>query len=234
MSYFGEDQSSTSTEDFLSKVVQEKGEQWKDPATLAKGYVSAQEFIKKLQQEKDELLQDLKKQDYAKEVLETLKSPKPAVVPPETQMQTAPAVTEQDLKALIQETITSAERQKTAEQNVKTVDQKLNEMFGTEAAKVVEERRQELGLSKEKLKEIASESPSAFLRLIGEPQTKSDNRTVQGTVNTSAGLFNQNTSVRNFQYYQKLRKEKPSLYHSPATRRQMEADAVAMGAKFYQ
>lgn len=231
MSVFnGEDQS---TEDFLSKVVEEKGEQWKDPATLAKGYVSAQEFIKKLQQEKDELLQDLKKQDYAKEVLDTLKTPKPAV-PPETQMHTAPAVTEQDLKALIQETITGTERQKTAEQNVKAVDQKLNELFGTDARKVVLERGQELGLSLNKLQEIASESPSAFLRLIGEAPTKSENRTVQGTVNTASGLFNQNTSVRNMDYYSKLRKEKPSLYHSPATRRQMEADAVTMGAKFYQ
>lgn len=231
MSVFnGEDQS---TEDFLLKVVQEKGEQWKDPATLAKGYVSAQEFIKKLQQEKEELLQDLKKQDYAKEVLETLKTPKPNV-PQETQTQTAPVVNEQDLKALIQETITSSERQKTAEQNIKAVDQKLNELFGTDAGKVVQERSQELGMPLSKLKEIASESPSAFLRLIGEAPTKSDNRTVQGTVNTAAGLFNQNTSTRNFQYYAKLRKEKPSLYHSPSIRRQMEADAVAMGTKFYQ
>ena len=233
MSVFGEDQSSIATEDFLTKVVQEKGEQWKDPATLAKGYVSAQDFIKKLQQEKDELLQDLKKQDYAKEVLETLKNPKPNV-PPETQTQTAPVVNELDLKALIQETITSGEKQKTAEQNVKAVDQKLNELFGTDAKKIVQERGQELGLSLSKLQEIASESPSAFLRLIGEAPTKSDNRTVQGTVNTASGLFSQNTSVRNMEYYSKLRKEKPSLYHSPATRRQMEADAVAMGAKFYQ
>lgn len=233
MTYFtGEDQS-TNSEDFLAKVVMEKGEQWKDPATLAKGYIASQEYIKKILQEKEELLQDMKKQDYAKEVLDTLNRPKPHVSQ-ETQTQTAPAVTEQDLKALIQETITTTERQKTADQNVRAVDQKLSEMFGTEASKIVEERRLSLGLSREKLKEIASESPSAFLRLIGEPETKQTNRTVQGTVNTSAGLFNQTSSTRNFAYYQKLRKEQPSQYHSPAGRRQMEADLMAMGDKFYQ
>ena len=234
MTYFSGEDQSTNTEDYIAKIVSEKGEQWKDPATLAKGYLSAQEFIKTLQKEKDELLQDMKKQDYAKEVLDTLSRTTKPNVSQETQTQTAPVVNEQDLKALIQETITTAERQKTSEQNIKAVDQKLVELFGTEASKVVEERRQSLGLSREKLKEIASESPTAFLRLIGEPETKQTNRTVSSTVNTSTSLFNQTSSVRDFAYYQKLRKEQPSQYHSPSTRRAMEADLMAMGPdKFY-
>lgn len=235
MSYFnGEDQSSApapeaQTEDFLSKVVSLKGEQWKDPSTLAKGYLMAQEFIEQLKKEKAELAEKASKEEYSKQLLDSIQNqskPTQAV-----QSNTTPAPNESDLRALIDQTLTARERQSTAKQNLDTANKKLEELFGTEAAKAVEAKRLELGLSKERLQEIASESPSAFLTLIGDPAPKQDNRTVKGSVNTTT--FTANPSERTFQYYQKIRKENPKLYASSQIQNAMFEDRLRLGDRFY-
>ena len=231
--YFGADQSSqttqeSQTEDYLGKVIAAKGEQWKDPNTLAKGYLAAQEFIEQLKKEKAGIEEDLKKQDYSKQLLETFKQSKPAQV---DQPNTTSAPDESSLRALIDQTLTARERENTAKQNIDLANKKLEEMFGTEAIKTVEAKRLELGLSKERLQEIASESPTAFLRLIGDPAPKQDNRTVKGSLNTS--VFTANPSERNFQYYQKLRKENPKQYNTPATQNAMMEDRIRLGDRFY-
>lgn len=241
MTYFtGADQNSTTqestTEDFLAKLIQEKGEQWKDPATIAKGYLSAQEFIQKLQQEKDELLKDLQKQDYAKSVLDELKNirqPNTSTLTSGTQSQEN-TTQQPDIRAMIKETITQQERERTATENLRATDLKLNELFGTDAAKVVEDKRVELGLSKDRLKEIASESPNAFLRLIGEAPAKETNQTLKGSLNTAASFTANTPSTRNQAFYTNLRRTNPNLYHSGKIQNQMLQDRMSLGDKFYQ
>lgn len=240
MTYFsGADQNSNTqeaqTQDFLAQLVQEKGEQWKDPATLAKGYVASQEFIKQLQQEKEALLADLKKQDYAKSVLDELKTIKQPTVGTLTNSPQKEENTTQtpDIRAMIKETLTQQEQERLARQNLATVDQKLAEVFGANAPQVVEAKRLELGLSKDRLKEIASESPQAFLRLIGEAPAKDANTTPKSSVN-SIGLPANSPSVRNQKYYTDLRRTNPSVYHSGKIQNQMLQDRLALGDKFYQ
>jgi len=233
LTYFtDQDQGQNPVEDFLTKVVETKGEQWRDPAILAKGYLSSQEYIATLQREKEELLEDLKKQTYSKDLLEHLKTP-PKRTEAEQPPNTTVATSEQDLRAMIKETLTQNEREATSKQNLQVVDHRLTELFGTETAATVEARRKELGVTKERLTEIASESPTAFLKLMGEAPTKEDNRTFKGSLNTASGFLTEPSSTRNFQFYQDLRRKSPSQYHSGATRALMEKDRTALGEKFY-
>lgn len=67
-------QQSETNEDYIARVAQEKGEQWRDPQTLAKGYVHAQQRIKELEAKQEEL----SKNDYAKELLAQLQAQTPA------------------------------------------------------------------------------------------------------------------------------------------------------------
>ena len=230
--YFGADQSSSNqevqTEDYLAKVIAVKGEQWKDPATLAKGYLAAQEFIEQLKREKAGIEEDLKKQNYTKELLDTFKQSKPTQA---DQPNTTSAPDESSIRALIDQTLTARERENTAKQNLSIANKKLEELFGTEASKTVEAKRLELGLSKERLQEIASESPSAFLTLIGDPAPKQENRTLKGSLNTTA--FTANPSDRNAAYYSKLRKESPKQYSTAAVQNQMLEDRMRLGDRFY-
>lgn len=228
-------------EDWLNKVVAEKGEQWADPQVLAKGYANAQEYIKHIEQQNKELNEDLSKKSYVEELLAELRKEKgtpPAGAPSKDNGSTEPSdqtgqqVSEDALKGLIEQTLTQREQQNTAAQNLETVDQKLKELFGTEVNRVVDERAKHLGMSKERMKEIASESPTAFLTLIGEAAVKQPNPMKTGSVNTSADAFNQTSGEKNWAYYQKMRREDPHRYRTPQVQREMFEQKLKLGERF--
>lgn len=248
MSYFTDpttsqdtDQTQNQNEDWLNKVVAEKGEQWTDPQVLAKGYANAQEYIKHLEQQIKEREEDLGKKDYTEQLLAELRKGQgtpPAGAPSADNSGTEPnghtgqQVSEDALKGLIEQTLTQREKQNTAKQNLQVVDQKLSELYGTEASRAVDERAKQLGMSKDKLKEIAEQSPTAFLTLVGETTIKQPNPTRTGTVNTAADTFNQVSGEKNWAYYQKLRREDPIRYRTPAVQREILEQRIKLGDKF--
>jgi hypothetical protein len=64
------------TSSFVERLVASKGEQWNDPEVIAKGKVEADDHIKSLEQQLKDLREDLGKQDYSKQLLETLQQSK--------------------------------------------------------------------------------------------------------------------------------------------------------------
>ncbi len=230
-------------ESYLAKLVATKGENWKDPEVLAKGKLEADGYIKNLEEQLSQMREDLQKQDYAKTLLEELqtKAMSPTNVKPaaannnnnggtNTDGNTPPQVSEDILKSLVEQTLTARERDNTVKQNLALVDQELEKTYGTEAPAVVQKKAQELGLTVQRLQELASESPNAFFNLIGEPK-KSFQPIVSGTVRTE-GVNMQASTERNFDYYQKLRRESKSLYYTPKVQRQMMDDAARLGNKW--
>ena len=253
MSYFNDDQTTgqegqtddNQSEDWMAKVVAEKGDKWSDPQTIAKGYVSSQEYIKQLEQQVNELKEDMTKQDYSQELLEQLRqkqatptAKEPTSVPNDstsgdTKGDTNSVVDEEKLKSLITQTLTEREKQNTATQNLQTADARLKELYGTEVGKVMDTKASELGMSKQRLAEIASESPTAFFRLIGEQAKAETNSLPKSSVNTARAEFTRPSGERNNDFYQKLRRENKKLYYSPKTQQQMMNDRLALGAKFF-
>ena len=82
----------------------------------------------------------------------------------------------------------------------------------------------------DRLRDIASESPSAFFTLIGQPE-KTFSPMVQGSVRTE-GVNMQASADRNWSYYQNLRRENPNQYYSPKIQQQLIQDKMKMGDKF--
>ena len=216
-------------EDWLAKVVTEKGDHWKDPQTLAKGYAHAQARIKEL----EALEEKLKEQDYSKTLLEQLQAkrqapeevipPKPEAAPKDDTVNNGPTnLSHEDIESLLEKTLSAREKQK-------TVEASLRSKFGDQANKVVHGRAKELGLSIEKMKELANESPAAFLSLVGEPEVKQTNTQVHGTKNTSS--FNSTSGERTQAYYANLRRTNRKLYDS--LQPQMLQDRVRLGDKYY-
>lgn len=217
--------------DWIEKVKATKGEQWQDPNVLAKGYLASQDHINSLERQIEEMREDLGKRATAQEILEQLKQ---SQAKPTGGEQTANSTSgegantkpsePEDIKTLIEETLTQREAQRTAEQNLQEADRKLAERFGTEATAVVEAKAKQLGLSKERLKEIASESPTAFLSLVGEGQKTESNQLPKSNVNTATDEFSKSSDARTWKYYQDLRRTNPKMYYSPRVQRQMEKD----------
>lgn len=227
-------------ESYVQKLVEAKGENWKDPEVLAKGKLEADGYIKTLEDQLAQMREDMKKQDYQAQILEQLqnKATESTAVNNEvpnnngdinTQNTTA-AVDEATLKSLVEQTLTQREKDNTVQQNLSQVDKELESSFGTEAAATVQKKAQELGMSMDRLRDIAAESPSAFFTLIGQPQ-KTFSPMVQGSVRTE-GVNMQASTERDWSYYQKLRRENRNLYYSPKVQQQMFQDKARLGEKF--
>lgn len=236
-------QESTPQESYLQKLVEAKGDNWKDPEVLAKGKLEADNFIVELKNELERLKQEVNKQDYAKELLSQLqeKATSTADVNPAVAQDnrsgsqqddnTMSSVSEETLKSLVEKTLTEREQQNTVKQNLDLVNQRMEETYGTDAPATVYKKAQELGMDVERLKALAAESPTAFFTLIGEEQPRSSQPIVQGSVRTE-GVNMQRNDERNFQYYQNLRRQNKALYYSPKIQQQMMADRQRLGDKF--
>ena len=226
---------------FLSKLVEAKGENWKDPEVLAKGKIEADGYIQTLEGQLTQMREDLKKKEYQDEVLEQLQkkaAESTAVnngVPNNNNSNadgenTTRNISEEDLKSLVEQTLTQREADAVTKTNLQRVDEELDKSFGTNAEEVVKKKAEELGMSMDRLSEIASESPNAFFTLIGEPKP-TFNPMVNGSVRTE-GVNMQVSTDRNWQYYQKLRRENPNQYYEPKMQQQLLQDRMRLGDNF--
>ena len=226
---------------FLSKLVEAKGENWKDPEVLAKGKIEADGYIQTLEGQLTQMREDLKKKEYQDEVLEQLQkkaTESTAVnngVPNNNNSNTdgentTRNISEEDLKSLVEQTLTQREADAVTKTNLQRVDEELDKSFGTNAEEVVKKKAAELGMSMDRLSEIASESPNAFFTLIGEPKP-TFNPMVNGSVRTE-GVNMQVSTDRNWQYYQKLRRENPNQYYEPKMQQQLLQDRMRLGDNF--
>jgi hypothetical protein len=238
-------QETQSQDSYLQKLVETRGENWKDPEVLAKGKMEADAYIKNLEDQLTQMRDDLGKQDYAAKLLAQLEGKASATTNEKplvsnnnnnndggtaTEGNTNLAVSEDVLKSLVEKTLTERDSKVVTQQNISVVDSKLEELYGTEARSHVVNKSKELGVSIERMQEIASESPSAFFSLIGEPQ-KSFKPMTQGSVRTE-GVNNQSSSDRDWSYYQNLRRENKHLYYTPKIQQQLMEDKMRMGDQF--
>lgn len=229
----------TNQGNYVEQLVKAKGEDWKDPETIAKGKLEADTHIENLERQLAEMREDLGKQEYSKQLLDKLQgqAAPPTSATPEGQPNTSGGSKEDttldasELESLIERALTTREATSKAEANVQAVDTKLVELYGTEAGVKVQEKASQVGMSVERLRDLAAESPAAFFNIIGEEGFKqSTNSTTTSTVNTDVGYTK--STERDYAYYAKLRKENKKLYYNPKTQAAMLEDRKRLGDKF--
>ena len=119
-------------ESFVQKLVEAKGENWKDPEVLAKGKLEADGYIKTLEEQLAQMREDMNKQDYQAQILEQLqnKAAETTTANPatpndngstETQDTTA-SLSENDLESLVEKTLVKREQDAVIKQNLSQVD----------------------------------------------------------------------------------------------------------------
>ena len=143
---------------------------------------------------------------------------------------TNPSLSEEDLKSLVERTLTERDKDSVVKQNLNLVNNEMEKSYGTDASTKIQNKAKELGLTLERMQEIAAESPTAFFNLIGEPK-KDFRPMVEGSVRTE-GVNMQASNERDWSYYQNLRRDNRSLYYSPKIQRQLMEDKSRLGGKF--
>lgn len=212
-----------------------EGKKFKTIEDLAKGKAESDQFIERLKAEQAELRAELAKKVNTEEQLAALRTefeklrganPQPSREP------TNPALTIDSVKALVAESITQADRNRTAQQNVVAANDAMVKQFGSleKAAEIVKARASDIGMSMDELREIASRSPTAFIKIMGGEQTKSaDPLNPNSAIREEAPkLPDQNALTPGTKpYYDKLLKEHPTQYWSPKVQQEIFKAAKA-------
>jgi len=240
------EQATTSDEtqpSFVEKLVQAKGENWRDPEVLAKGKLEADSYVTQLEEQNRQLREDLGKNDYASQVLDAIKG-KAADTSTAKDFEadtniagvkedgTPPTLGEDELKSLVEKALLERESKKSTEQNLKQVEETLKGQYGDNLGQALQSKANELGLSMGRMEQLASESPTAFLALFGDnKQQNTRGSMLHSTINTE-GANMQSSTERNWSYYQKLRRENPNEYFTPKVQQQLMQDRIKMGERF--
>lgn len=235
-----ETQQTQTKESFIDHLVGD-GKKFRDIEALAKGKLEADKHISEITKTLDELRAELAKQDYAKSLLEQMSKGSETGAEQPTPVTTSSSNTENttqsasDFEALVEKVITAKEKSKTASQNISVVGEEMQKQFGDKTADYLKAKSLELNMSLDRLKEIAAESPTAFFQLIGVK--KMNEKVTSGTMTTQSTIrsenFNSISQDRDFNFYQKLRKENRSLYYSPKIQNTMIQDRERLGDRFY-
>lgn len=203
--------SETSAQDSITQVsplatLVGEGKKFKTVEDLAKGKLEADNFIEQLKKEKAELHAALQSKTTEAKVQETIQET--------TQTNTKASVGEDNLRTLVAQTVQNLFAEQEIQSNIVTVNKKLQEVYGDNAAKKVADRAAELNVGVDFLKSVAAKSPSAFYKLLDtntQAQTPSGG-VAQSTVTNPISLDTK--QGKNWEDYQNMRKSDPVRYYS--------------------
>lgn len=216
-----------------------EGKKFKSVEDLARGKAEADAHIARLESEMAELRKDLGKSVDAAAQLNELRDELKALRtanPQASRDNTSPALTVDGIKALVNESLTQAERNRTAQQNIQKANDAMVQHFGSleKASEAVKARAAVVGLSVQDLQLMAAKSPTAFQKIMLDGAEKSDGPlNPQSAVReVPAGGFEGGKPKEGTKaYFDDLRKTDPKRYWKPETQ---EAIIRAAKAGTYQ
>jgi len=218
---------------------------WKDKSKeeILDAKVNADLFIKTLTKRQDETAKDYleaRKQLEAQASLQQLidklneKQTPSSSDTPQAKEEREPKFDPKDIADIVRREIEENKISERRTANAKEVQTKLRERFGQNTASVLEEQANALGLSKERVNELAQESPTAFFRLMGLDQVQTESFQAPPRNNQRNDSFSPKVVRRDYAYYQELKKTNPKAWLEPKIAIQMHNDAIEMGeSKFY-
>lgn len=234
--------------DYFSELVGE-GKRYKDPVAAGRALVEKDAFIEKLKAEAEEARTELKKRMELEALVAKIAESSARTQPSaSTQVNQTPAERQDgqteplNIQKMIADELAKHEGKTRQEANVSVVKDKLKQLWGNDYASKLVARANELGVTKEYLNQLAAQSPSVLLAVVGV------DRDIKGTSNLStpprsttnpASLnsgSNRETSIdgtRTRAYYDALKTSDPKTYWDRGTQSQMHKDAMKLKDRFF-
>lgn len=222
-----------------------EGKKYKDLAAADKALRDKDAFIESLKREAAEARQEAQKrmsleefwqktQEAKKEVPASISTP---VTPIQEEREENNKNEPQDIAALVREALAMELTKAKQTQNLGTVRNELEKVWGPNYVETLKQKTVELGLGTDFVDSIAARSPTAFLALVGANTQASAPVAPNAQVppmSSNRTVFNTSSNEdRNQAYYDKLKKEDPKRYFSVPVQLQRHKDALAMGEKFF-
>lgn len=220
--------------DPLAELVGE-GKKFKTASDLAKSKIESDRFIESLKRENAEMRAEVDKKLNAEEQLTELRSEIAALrgrAPQEpSREKTPPALTVEGVQALISETLTQSERNRTAQQNITVANAAMVEHYGDadKATTAVRAKASELGLSVDDLKAMAEKSPTAFKKImLGDSQARSTDAPLDVRSQNPNPALRSAAQPGTKEYFEEIRKRSLKEYFKPEVQTALHK-AVAAG-----
>ncbi len=138
----------------------------------------------------------------------------------------------EDVEAMVQKKLSEADLRKKQDTNFNTIKLTLKERLGDNAQEILKQRREELGLTQDFADELARNHPTVFLKTFGLEEQQHDPFRAPPRSNVRPSAFASKEKVRDWNYYQEMKKANPRMYLDPKIAVQMHEDAIALGDRF--
>ncbi len=224
-------------QNYLEHLVGE-GKKFKDTEALARGKYEADKTVAAREAELAEIRKELNTRISLEEFMTKQNERQPnnqpqANVAPNGQNEGNEKV---DIHSVVAAEIAKAQALSMRAKNAEASKQRMKDAWGTNALARLEQVSRELGLGKEFLQDLAERSPDAFAQVVGAvPNTnRVQNITPPNTrVNSAADVSNRNT-IRDEEYWDKMRESDPKFYFSAQGYNQRHNDAQTLGEAYFK
>lgn len=202
-----------------------EGKKFKDNESLARGKAESDAFIERLKAETEALRKELNTKASFETILDQIKSSKEPANPAPITTQGEQRQVELDdsvLEQRLADILTRREQQRAHEGNLEKAVRVMREQYGDQAQAVINHKASEIGMTPAALQKIATESPSAFFRLVGVSDTPVRDQApvvARNGLNTIPAAEQGN--VKNKAYYDRLKNSDPKRYNDPKTTSEM-------------
>ena len=216
------------------EVLVGEGKKFADVAALAKAKLEADSFIEQLKREAQELRQEVSSKATMDEIMTQIRqlAPKPVEgQPPVTPV--VPSQNQDDLETVVSRLLEQRKNEDKVSHNRSAVEAKIAEKWGADAQLQMNKKAKELGVELSYLQKIATESPSAFFRLVGLDQSPVQAQPVVAPRSGVNPPQTQGSDVRNDKYWQAVKARNPQEYFSKAAMNQRYKDAMVLGDAFF-
>lgn len=219
-----------------------EGRKYKDPDALAKAYANIEAHARRLEAENAEARAKLDTRDFKATTNNSSSDGQDGNNPSHsdqnggTPQDNAPPKQDVDFRSQIREEVKALNEQERMTQNIEQTAAKMVETYGSPQAanEALRKRAQELGVGVDWLRDSAARSPAAFYATMGIQSSGGSSPRMTPASGGGVNLGTGGEPTRNFEYYEKIRKDNPKLYFSSATQQEMLRQARAMGDNFYK
>lgn len=222
--------------DYLPDLVGE-GKKFKTPADLARAKLESDAFIERLKRENAEMRSKVETELSMKQFLDNLDAKLKAKPADDTTQRTTPdepnaeqinkGISEEDILKLLD----NREKTKQQQENLNKAIELSKKSFGANYSLVLEQKAQELGISKNFLEDIAKSNVSAFARIVGA-EPKNDSTQLFPTSSVTTQTAPPVNTGKKYSDFEKMRKENYKEWISPRVQNEIHDLAVKHGEAF--
>lgn len=231
--------------DYETELVGE-GKKFKTTKDLAKAKAQSDAFIEQLKNENKvareaaaRLQEELKTQKTLKEFMDQIapsnnRNSQPPAKEPNNEGENE--VTTESIKQLVEQTIASRSAEQQGQVNLDNVKKQLIQTYGNQYENILRQRTKDLGMSEQEMTNMAMKQPKAFLALVSPSIEKTTDifNTPRSSLNTEALRLN-GGQVKNWSYYEKIRKTDQRKYFEPSMHNEMMKQLEQLGPdEFYK